>query len=184
MNWGLPKTAVVGGREYDIRTDFRCILDIITALADPELDDQERAYVALTIFYPDFEKIPSTDYQEAIKECFRFINGGKEDDDKRKPPRLVAWDQDFPHIVAPINRVIGQDVRGLEYYHWWTFLAAYMEIGDCTFAQIVRIRNKLAKGEPLDKSDRKWYRENRQLVDIKKTYTAAEQDVLKGWGAL
>ena len=65
--------------------------------------------------------------------------------------------------------------------HWWTILAAYAEIGDCLFAQIVRIRDKKAKGKPLDKSDREFYRKNRDIIDIKQTYSEAENDLVNLW---
>ena len=86
--------------------------------------------------------------------------------------------------MAPINRVLGKEIRAAEYLHWWTFISAYYEIGgDCTFAQIVRIREKKAKGKPLDKQEQAWYRQNRSLVDFRTNYTKAEDDVLKQWGA-
>ena len=50
------------------------------------------------------------------------------------------------------NRVLGQEVRAAKYMHWWTFLAAYQEIGECTFAQIVRIRDRLARGPGSDRA--------------------------------
>lgn len=43
MNYSLPKKLAVCGAEYDIRYDFRCILDIISAMEDPELSNQEKA---------------------------------------------------------------------------------------------------------------------------------------------
>ena len=95
--------------------------------------------------------------------------------------KLMDWGQDFRYIVAPINRVLGKEVRELEYLHWWTFISAYYEIGDCFFAQIVRIRNLKAKGKPLDKTDQQLYRENRELVDLKTNFTAAEDAVINAW---
>ena len=53
---------------------------------------------------------------------------------------------------------------------------------ECTFAQIVRIRDRLARGRPLEKADQEWYRNNRQLVDFKRTYTGAEDEMVKSWG--
>ena len=58
MTYTLPTSVEVGGVEYEIRSDYRAALDIIAALSDFELNDQERVIVALDIFYPDFEKIP------------------------------------------------------------------------------------------------------------------------------
>ena len=54
--------------------------------------------------------------------------------------------------------------------------------GDCLFAQIVRVRDALARGKKLDKTDRDWYRRNRELVDLRKKYTSEEQQLLKEWG--
>ena len=90
-------------------------------------------------------------------------------------------EQDFRYIVAPINRVVGQEIRAVEYYHWWSFISAYYEIGDCLFAQIVRIRDKKARGKPLDKEEQKFYRENRHMVDFHTNYTDAENALLKKW---
>ena len=65
MNTGLPKAACIGGRCFRIRSDFREILDICAALNDPELTDQDRAEVAIKIFYPDWDQI--TDMAAAMK---------------------------------------------------------------------------------------------------------------------
>lgn len=183
MIYDLPTSVEVGGKEYTIRSDYRAILDICIALNDVDLSDQERAAVALDIFYPDFPDIPQADYQEAIDKCFWFIDKGSNDGDKdRKAPRLVDWEQDFQLIVSPVNRVIGQEIRAVKYMHWWTFLSAYMEIGgDCTFSQVVGIRDKLAKHKKLDKSEREWLRRNQNLVIIKTRYTQAEDDFIKQW---
>lgn len=177
----LPTSLEVGGAEYAIRSDYRAVLDICAAISDQELDGQERAEALLGIFYPELETMPPERYEEAVQKCLRFISGGEEER-PGKSPRLVDWEQDFPYIIAPINRVTGKEVRAVEYMHWWTFLSAYQEIGDCTFAQIVHIRDKLARGKSLDKQDREWYRRNRHLVDFKNKYTCTDQDFFSGWG--
>lgn len=181
MTYTLPKSVEVNGREYEIRSDFRAILDILEAINDTELTDQKRAYVVLDIFYPQFAEMREGDYEEAISRCLWFINGGQEDNGK-KLKKVMDWQQDFPLVVAPINRVIGYEIRAVEYLHWWTLLAAYQEIGrDCTFAQVVSIRQKLASGKQLDKSDREFYRRNRDMIDLKQRYTDAEVDFIRKW---
>lgn len=183
MTYGLPNTVTVCGEEFRIRTDFREILDIMEILNDVEIGDKERSFLALLFFYPDFEDMSPEGYQEALKQCFWFINGGHHDEQAgKKPPRLMDWEQDFPYIIAPINRVLGCESRAQEHVHWWTFLSAYMEIGECTLAQIVHIRDMKSKGKPLDKADREWYRRNQKLVDLKTRYTSTEEDILKQWG--
>ena len=143
MNYDLPTSVEIGGESYAVRSDYRAILDICAAMSDVELNTQEKAIVALSIFYPDLEKIPSEGMREALERW--FINCGGQPEN-RQQPKLVDWEQDFPYIIAPINRVLGQEIRSVPYLHWWTFISAYYEIGDCTFAQIVSIRDKRRVG--------------------------------------
>ena len=104
MGYGLPKSVEIDGQEFAVRYDFRVILDIFEAINDPELSDEDRALAVLHMFYVDFEAL--TDYDVALKECFKFINGGQEQEWQKKQPQLVAWEQDFQYIVAPVNRVL------------------------------------------------------------------------------
>ena len=180
--WSLPTSVDVNGTEYGIRSDYRAVLDILTALTDNELDDHLKTEAALEIFYPGFDEMPPGDYQEAQNQCFRFIDRGQDRKEKKHEPALMSWEQDFDIIIAPINRIAGCEVRALEYLHWYSFLSFYQEIGDCLFAQVVRIRDKKAHGKPLDKQDREFYRKNRDIIDLKTTYTESEKDVLAAWG--
>ena len=182
MNYGIPTSVEINGKEYAIRWDFRCVLEIIEAMTDMELDEESRALIVLDIFYPDLDSMPICDYGEAIEKCLWFIRCGDDETASKKAPKLMDWEQDFKHIVSPINRVLGREVRSPEPLHWWTFISAYYEIGDCYFAQIVRIRSLRAKGKKLDKQDMEFYRENKSTIDIKTKYTQAENELLKKWG--
>ena len=179
MNYYLPTSLDVAGIEYEIRTDYRVALDIITALSDPDLDDYDKAEVAFEILYVDYDKIPLPAKYEAVEKAYWYINGGHDDDGKQYP-KIMDWEQDFEYIAAPISKSVGQDIRGMEYMHWWTFLSYYLEIGDCTFAQIVSIRERKRKGK-LEKWEREWYRKNKDLVDFKIRYSDAEKDLLSQW---
>lgn len=182
MIYDLPESVELDGKEYAIRSDFRAILGIIEILNDLELTEQERGFLSLLLFYKEFDDIPIMLYQEAIDKMMWFINYGDNTAHDENPPKLMDWEKDYPVIIAPVNRVLGHDARTEKHLHWWTFLGAYMEIGDCTFAQIVSIRNKLRKGEQLDKSDREWYNKNKNLVDMEQSYTSEEMELLEKWG--
>ena len=85
-------------------------------------------------------------------------------------------------MVAPVNRVLGTECRALPFLHWKSFLAAYMEIPpESVFSQVLHIRKKLRSGEKLEKHERKWYRENRDLVDRKLRLSKDEEDILNEW---
>ena len=75
----------------------------------------------------------------------------------------------------PADRAAGEPL------HWWTFLSAYSEIGDCLFAQVVRIRDKLARNKKLDKDEREWYNRNRRLVDLRQALSEREQQAVAQW---
>lgn len=178
--WDLPTTLEVNGTDYAIRTDYRAVLDLMTVLEDAELSDAERGALALEILYVDYDSMPPTDYREACERLKWFIGGG---DSPAKPPRrkLVDWKQDFPLIIGPVNHVLGYEARAVESVHWWTFLAAYCEIGDCTFAQVVNIRNKKSKGRKLEKHEQEFYKEHRDLVDFKTVLTDEDKEVFDVW---
>lgn len=181
--YSLPMTLEVGGKEYDIRTDFRAILDVLASQRDPDLDQQTRALVLLKIIYPKWNTIPQEHLEEAIKKAISFIDCGIEGDDRQKP-QLVDWEQDAPMIVSAINRVAHTEVRQLQYLHWWTFFSYYMEIGEGLFSQVVSIRSKKAQHKKLEKYEQEFYRENKKLVDIHKPLSEEEQrqdDAMRAW---
>lgn len=178
--YDLPTAVTIGGKEYAIRSDYRAVLDVMQVIADPDLTDGERATLALAIFYPESDSMPVRDLQEAIWRMYWFIGGGEESDGKRRP-RVMDWDQDFALIAAPVNHVLGYEVRSVQYLHWWTFLAAYREIGDCTFAQVVAIRKKRMAGKKLDKREQQFYSDNRDLVDLKRKETEEEARLFEEW---
>lgn len=181
INYDLPTSVEIAGTPYEIRSDYRAALDICAALSDQELDGQDKARVALEIFYPDLADIPPEHYQEAIDKCLWFLNGGQEESGQ-KGPVLVSWEQDFSLIAPAVNRVAGQEIRSIPYLHFWSFLGYYMEIGgECAFAQIVSIRDKKARGKKLEKHEHEYYKRNRHLVDIKRKYTHADDELLKQW---
>lgn len=172
--WELPTKLDINGNEWEIRTDFRVILDIISALSDPDLDDSEKWLACLTILYIDFDKMPQSDYIEACKQAKTFIDMGLDNETKKVRPRTMDWEQDAQLIIPAVNRVIGKEVRAEKYMHWWTFLSAYMEIGECTFSHILNIRMKKAKGKKLEKWEQEFIRENPDLVKLKKKLSEEE----------
>lgn len=177
MFYSLPTTVEIKGREYPVRTDYRVILEIVEALNDADLTDEEKGIAALEMFYEN--EIP-VDKEEALKQCFLFIDMGESP--KKKSPRLMDWEHDFRYIIAPVNRVLGYEARNEKYLHWWTFIGAYMEIGgDCLFSQMVNMRGKLGEGKKLEKYERDWLRKNRDIVDLPQKYTERDAEMEQYW---
>lgn len=176
MIYDLPTSINIEGNNYTIRNkaDYRVVLDVLSVLNDDDLTEQEKAYCSLFIFYDEIPE--NTD--EAIKQMYFFINCNEEEKATDKP-QIMDWEQDFSILVAPINRTIGREIRSNEYLHWWTFMSAYMEIGECTFATIISIRNKKQKGIKLDKWEQDYYKDHREKVDLKNSISQKERELLE-----
>lgn len=176
--WSLPESAEIGGRVYELHTDFRDILEIMGYLNDPDRPEYLRWRIAIALFYEG--EIPQEYHYEAMQYLSAFISCG--DIDTKPGPKLLDWEQDALAIVADVNKVSGQEVRALPYLHWWTFMSFFQAIGEGQLSTIVSIRDKLRKGKKLENWEQDFYRENKSRIDFKKKYSAeelAEQERLK-----
>lgn len=179
-HWELPTSISVNNTEYAIRTDYRAVMDLLTAFSDKEMlgeSEEEtniiRALLILNILFVD--EVKPEDQNEAIKKAIEFIDMGIESSRDVKKPTLMDWDQDAPLIIPAINKVLGREIRADKYMHWWTFLSAYMEIGECSFTHIINIRDKKAKGKKLEKWELEYIQEHKEIVLLKEKLTENEQ---------
>ena len=130
----LPTKVTVDDLEFNIRErgDFRMVLDCFKALQDEELSEDYRVLASLLIFYNelnDFDDLRKFEPQlnGLVKEMYKFINGGEtESPGAERDVALVDWEQDSQLVCAAINNVANQEIRSVEYLHWWTFLGYYM----------------------------------------------------------
>ena len=174
-SWELPKTLTVGSDVYAIRSDFRAVLDILKYFNDPDYEQDEKWWICLDILYVGFQEMPKELWSEAAEQAVLFIDMGMEENEGSKP-RLMDWEQDAPIIIPSVNRVLGKEVRTLPYLHWWTFMGAYMEIGESLFSQVVSFRKKRVQKKKLEKWEKEFYKENKSLCDLKKRYSREEQE--------
>lgn len=172
----LPYSLCVSGIYYDIRTDFRDILNILCAFNDPDLENEEKIFVCLTILYTDFENIPKNYYPEAYKQAMSFIDNGNTEQKKGKQsPRIMDWEQDASLLFPAINKVAGLEVRSVRYMHWWTFLGYFMEIQEGVFSTILSMRSKKARGKALEKHEKEYWDANKDICVLRPKLTAEEQ---------
>lgn len=170
--WSFPTSITVGGKDYKIRTEFNAVLDLFVALNDTECkgDTEEetniiQAMMILQIMIPNCDDIPNEHIQEAIDKVCEFIDYGVRDNGNN--PKTMDWEQDANILIPEINKILGYEVRNPEIKtHWWTFLGAYMGIGESLFSNVVKIRHKKAKGKKLEKYEQEFYKENKSLIDF------------------
>ena len=162
----LPQALTVGGKEYEIRSDFRSVLRIIAAFADDELTSQDKIYVTLRQTYKDFGKIPQKDYVEAYEKAMWFVNCGEEPQEKTTP-KVIDWKKDEQMIFPAINKVAGQEVRLVQYMHWWTFLGFFRSIDrEDTYGYVLMLRQKRAQGKKFEKWESEYWTRNRDICDL------------------
>ena len=179
----LPTKVTVDDLEFNIRErgDFRMVLDCFKALQDEELSEDYRVLASLLIFYNelnDYDDLQEFEPQlnDLAKEMFRFINGGEENSPgAERDVTLVDWEQDSQIVCAAINNVANQEIRSVEYLHWWTFLGYYMSIGQSVLSTVVGIRDKIAHHKKLDDWEKEFKKNNPKYFIWRQT--AKEQDL-------
>lgn len=173
----LPTSVEIDGVVCEFDADYRNIIYIFEALNDPDLLLSEKVEVALDLFYNNSEY--EVNIEEAIKQMFWFIRAGEDEPKNANEEKPVYdWEQDFNLIIAPVNKNLGYDCRGVEFLHWWTFLSAFMEMGECTLNTFMSIRDKLNKGKKLEKYEERIYRDNKDRIIIKKKYDKTTQSII------
>ena len=140
MIGSLPTALEIDGREYAIHSDFRVILRIYSAFADPELDEREKCYVCLKCLYA--EDIPREHLQEAVNKAYWFVGGGDVPQESVQPAKTIDWEQD-ESIIFP--------------------------------SSVIGIRQKLNKDKKLEKYEQEFYRNHRNMIDLKRKLSAEEQ---------
>lgn len=191
MIGALPETLTVAGEEYSIRTDYRNVLQVFEAFQDPELTQEEKWIVAIYLMFDDFscsdDVLQATrggfNLEESIKQISWFISAGQNPAREVDLP-VYNWKQDEQIIFSAVNKVAGKETRELEYLHWWTFLGYFNEVGEGTFSFIVGIRHKLNKGKKLEKHEKEFLAQNKELVKLEKPKTKEEQEQEDAYNAL
>ena len=169
----LPKSLEICGRAYSIRTDFRVALTIFQALEDPELDDREKQLAMLECLYDNPENIPDDSIGEALEKAAWFLDGGNMPK-KNMQVKTLDWEQDESMIFSAVNKTAGREVR-LGYMHWWTFLGYFAESGETLLQTVMHLRQKMSKGKTLEKWERDFVNEHRELVIIQHKKTEEEK---------
>lgn len=179
INYTLPTSLNIGGKDIDIRYDFRNILNCIVILNAKDLTEQEKMIALFCEFFVNPEEI--TDAEEAVEKMFGFISCGTEKYKTKKS--YMNWEKDFDIIIPAINKVAGTDVRLLKDYHWWSFVGNFRELEECYFLHVVSIRKKLREGKKLEKWEQELYRDNREDIDLNYADDTSFDDLIaqSGW---
>jgi hypothetical protein len=186
MMWDFPVSVTIDGEEFEIdnNCDYRVVLNCISFYEDESLDLETQHQAALITFYKDPSKIKNA--EEAVKQMVRVIDCKREDEfsenslhKNEQSPRLMSWKKDFRLIAPAVSRILGYDIRTPnKFTHWWTFMGAFQEIGECAWSTFVSIRKKKMHGQKLEEWEQKVYRENKNDIDLPQNLTDEEKEWL------
>lgn len=133
----------------------------------------------MTIFYPDIGRINMHYVQEAYEKMVWFLNmGGRITEENARNIRLYDWQQDEHMIFSAVNKVAGYETREKKDLHFWTFISYFYEIGDGTFSYVVRIRDKQNRHEKLDDGEKRFLKENKNMVKLETRKSEKEKNII------
>lgn len=179
----LPTSLTVKGRDFAINADFRPCVNIMRMFERTDLTDSEKIECMVGILYKD--EIPRRYLVDAAQEAVWFLNLGEDVQGKgnRGVGRLFSWEQDLKFIISAVDKSAGFSIRSKDFYHFWEFMSAFFESGECVFNTLIHQR-KLKKTGKQTKADKEWWMENREIAELKMTLTQDEQEVLDRFNAL
>lgn len=184
--YSLPTSIEIDNHHFGItnKGDYRMVIDCFLALNDADISAEERTYAAMIIFYEDVDDLDSLFsifntqelFNEALKKMYDFFNCGQKEIGAKSNYKLVDWEQDEQIIVSAINNVAHQEVRAVEYLHWFTFMGYYTSIGESVMSTVVSIRDKIVKNKKLEDYEKEFRRENPEYFNW--NYKTVEEQAL------
>ena len=162
----LPKQLTINNNQYAIRSDYRIAIEILSLFDNEKITNSDKILYTLKCLYLKFESIPVNDYEEAFQKAVWFLDGGDIPKVETGGAKIFDWKYDESILFSAVNAVANQEVRELKYLHWWTFLGYFSSIGDGLFSTVLNIRKKIAKGQTLEKWEKDFYKENKNLINI------------------
>lgn len=153
LTGNLPTSFRIGGKEYEISSDFRTMLELEEIFSSDNLTDAEKAEQALRLFYGC---IPEEVEEAVEKLCFFWQCGRKEKPQKRgrqaagedvyQPP-IYSFTHDAGLIYGAFLTQYGIDLSYTN-LHWWQFMALFEALeDDRVIKEVMRCRAVEVKGD-------------------------------------
>ena len=163
----LPAVYEYGGKQYEIRTDFRDWIRFELLFTDRDVPMRDKKRALLQIIFPIVP--PDPDLWEFILwfyQCGKEAHASKSDSKSvkaKKQAAVYSFEHDDGYIYAAFMDVYGLDLTELEYLHWWKFKSLFRGLHDCKFTDIMGYRaEEITKKTPDYRKD--------FLQDMKKLY--------------
>lgn len=183
--YDLPTSLNIRGVEQPINYDWHTALDILIYMGNAEHSHIDKLVHMLMTLYPNWLQFRSEDIPEAIERAYAYLDCGQRPDGKVRP-KLIDWEQDAQLIIGAINKEANKDIRTEPQLHWWTIYNWFIGSSGGAWSNVLHLRSKLAKNQPLNKAEKQYYRDNAAIIDLKNKDTEIvrreKEEILKMLG--
>lgn len=124
---------------YPIDSDYQTGIQISQCLGDESLSETERFYTAVGLLFPDI--IPGN--KEAAEALTWFLKEYNHDNDTGEKSKVTIMDFDVDQwrIYAAFLNQYRIDLNTAK-LHWFAFMGLLMNLNECTFNNVMNIRQK------------------------------------------
>ena len=167
---------------YPVNTDFETGIQIMQALDDDELTDDEKWNISESLLF-DGLCMPETEI--AAEALFWWLTGWNNDSKQSDRDNTVVMDMcvDQWRIYSAFRSQYHINLMQDE-LHFWEFMALLTTLNDCAFTRVIDIRCAKEKGG-MSLEEKKALREAKRRYSLKpskqknRTLSSAEQEFLK-----
>lgn len=166
----LPTAVEVGGKMYDIHTDFRTAIKLELLISDMEMDDGEKILQIILLYFDGIEAIPK-DLEQTIAAIMDFYRCGKDNvaesgTGANRRAKIYSFEYDAPYIYAAFLEQYGIDLTQEVTLHWWRFKAMFDSLSDTTqFVKIMGYRSMVITND-MSPQQKEFYRRMQKTYAI------------------
>lgn len=182
----LPKSLEVSGQDFNIRTDFRDVLEYQAGMK-PGAEDTDIILAVYEMYGQDDRILRPDTFMEALEQLNWFVACGEET--KRRPSNATLginrnkpfdFELDGALIYSAFVQTYNIDLYEVEYMHWWKFNALLSDVcRDCRFSKIMEYRTIDLKNKNLSREQKKLYSALQNYYKIREGRTHEEDDFIQ-----
>lgn len=172
----LPTSVEIDNKQYEINSDFRTAIIFEMLMQDEEVDEYDKIFTALELFYPTIPR----NLQQGIDKIMWFYAGNTIKSNGvgkgvTKSEQQYNYEYDADYIFAAFLDQYGIDLNEIEYMHWWKFKALFKNLKeDNLIVKIMQYRS-IDLRKIKDKEEQKRYKELKELYKIPVSKTEIEK---------
>lgn len=177
----LPTRVKIGGKFYNINSDFRVSILFELLMQDEDIEDELKIPQALKLY---FSKIPPLKFiEETINIIMWFYGCGKEEEELNKHIKTTSSDleqaycfeHDNAYIYSAFLSQYNVDLQDIDYLHWWKFRALFEGLKEENM--IVKIMNyRTMDLSKMEKSEREFYKEKKEFFKLPKKLNKKDEE--------